>query len=101
MAYEADRIAGFEWDEGNATKSWAKHGVSQEEAEQIFFNEPLLILDDLAHSGEEWRFQALGRTNSGRLLFAAFTLRMDGTLVRVISVRDMNVKERRVYGKET
>ena len=100
MEFDLSRIAGFDWDGGNLTKSSVKHGVQPAEAEQLFFNEPLLISDDVSHSTEEWRFQALGKTNVGRLLFAAFTLRAGGTLVRVISVRDMKGRERQRYGKE-
>ena len=43
-------IEGFEWDEGNSRKSVEKHEVSQAEAEQIFFNDPLLIVEDTRHS---------------------------------------------------
>jgi uncharacterized DUF497 family protein len=94
------RIVGFDWDEGNARKSVAKHGVDQSEAEQVFFNEPLLILDDSAHSSDEPRFHALGRSDAGRLLHATFTLRREETLIRVISIRNMSRKERTRYAEE-
>lgn len=68
-----ERIEGFDWDEGNSRKSADKHGVSQSEAEQMFFNEPLLIVHDARHSGTEARFHALGRTDLGRLLHVTFT----------------------------
>ena len=66
------------------------------EAEQVS-NEPLLLLADEKHSLAEVGYQALGRTDSGRLLHIAFTLRRDGALIRVISARDMNRKERGSY----
>jgi hypothetical protein len=91
------RIAGFDWDAGNARKSFDKHGVSQAEAEQVFFNEPLLLLEDERHSVKELRFHALGKTSDGRHLHIAFTLRQEDTLIRVISARDMSPKERRAY----
>ncbi len=94
------RIIGFQWDAGNARKSQDKHGVSQGEAEQIFANEPLLLLTDDGHSEAEPRFHAFGRTNAGRLLQIAFTLREDGTLIRVISSRAMSRKERQRYEAE-
>ena len=97
---DLERIAGFDWDEGNARKSEAKHGVSQAEAEQIFFNDPLLVVDDARHSREEPRYHALGHTDDGRLLHATFTARAEGRLIRVISVRDMSRKERMRYAKE-
>lgn len=89
-------ILGFEWDAGNQRKN-DKHGVSTAEAEQVFFNAPLLLLDDVAHSQAEARFHALGQTDDGRGLHITFTLRRDGELIRVISARDMHKKERRVY----
>lgn len=86
---------GFEWDEANTAKNWERHGVTPEEAEDVFFNEPLVVRSDVQHSKREKRFYALGRTDVGRYLFVAFTIR--GSLVRVISVRDMNRRERSAY----
>lgn len=95
------RIAGFDWDDGNDRKSVAKHGVTQAEAEQMFLNEPLLIVEDAAHSAVEARYHALGRSDAGRLLHATFTLRRRGTLIRVISARSMSRKERTRYVQES
>jgi len=89
-------IVGFDWDDGNARKN-EKHGVSQSEAEEVFFNHPLLLLEDARHSGQEWRYHALGKTHAGRRLQITFALREDGTLIRVISARDMHRKERSIY----
>lgn len=91
------RIAGFEWDDGNRRKSADKHDVSQAEAESLFLNDPLIIAEDKKHSGSEQRFNALGQTSQGRLLHVTFTLRQKGILIRVISARDMNRKERKLY----
>jgi len=88
-------IEGFEWDAGNVIKSRTKHGVTPAEAEQVFFNEPLLLLPDEKHGGRETRFFALGHTNDGRRLFVAFTVR--GRKIRVISCRAMSRKERAIY----
>lgn len=90
------RIAGFDWDKGNARKN-EKHGVSIAEAEQIFFNAPLLFLEDVAHSQGESRLHALGKTDEGRTLHITFTLRQSETLIRVVSARDMHRKERAIY----
>ena len=86
---------GFHWDEGNLLKNWEKHGVSAPECEQIFFNKPLIAGSDKKHSQQETRFFALGQTDIGRLLFVVFTIR--NNLIRVISARDMNKHERKVY----
>ena len=87
---------GFQWDDGNARKN-EKHGVSTAESEQVFFNAPLLMLEDAKHSVSEPRFHALGKTDDGRLLHITFTLREDGEKIRVISARDMHRKEREIY----
>jgi hypothetical protein len=92
-----EQISGFDWDDGNGRKNADKHDVSQAEAESVFFNDPLIVVEDTKHSGEERRFHALGRTTQERFLHITFTLRGNGTLIRVISARDMNRKERRVY----
>ena len=91
------QIAGFDWDDGNARKSVTKHDVSQSEAEQVFFNQPLLLLADEKHSQQETRYHALGISDDFRLLHITFTLRATGTLIRVISARDMHRKEKSVY----
>ena len=91
-------IVGFDWDDGNARKN-EKHGVSQSEAEEVFFDQPLLLLKDARHGGQELRYHALGKTHEGRMLHITFTLREDGTLIRVISARDMHRKERTIYAQ--
>jgi len=86
---------GFLWDEGNLLRNWEKHKVSPAECEQLFFNQPLIVAEDEKHSSEETRFHTLGQTDARRRLFVVFTIRND--LIRVISARDMNRKERKVY----
>lgn len=89
-------ITGFDWDKGNASKN-DKHGVSMAEVEQVFFNQPLLLLPDPGHSQSESRYYALGKSDDGRTLHVTFTLRGGGKLIRVISARDMHRKERTIY----
>lgn len=62
------RVTGFDWDDGNRRKSADKHAVSQGEAEQVFFNDPLLVVADSAHSQSEMCLHALGKTDDRRLL---------------------------------
>ena len=88
-------LQGFEWDGGNTAKNVPGHGVSQAEAEEIFFHIPLFLFDDPTHSKAESRLVALGSTSAGRLLTAAFTVR--GRRIRIISVRDVSRKEGRAY----
>ncbi len=82
---------GFDWDESNTVKNWERHKVTPEEAEDVFFHEPLVVRGDVGHSSREKRYRAIGRTSRGRLLFVAYTVRRK--LIRVISVRDMNRRE--------
>jgi uncharacterized protein len=94
---DLDQITGFDWDAGNSRKSADKHDVSQAEAESVFFNDPLIVVEDARHSETERQFNALGKTAQNRLLHITFTLRQNGTKVRVISARDMHRKERKAY----
>jgi uncharacterized DUF497 family protein len=93
-----ETVIGFEWDTGNEQKN-VKHGVTPADAEQVFLNEPLVVLDDLKHSDTEPRYHALGQTTAGRLLHITFTIRT--SKIRVISARDMHRKERSIYEQET
>jgi uncharacterized protein len=89
------QCTGFQWDTGNIEKNWARHKVSPVESEQIFFNQPLIISDDSKHSIHEKRYAAFGKTDTGRFLVVIFTI--CSKLLRVISARDMNSRERRFY----
>ena len=86
---------GFEWDDGNRDKNWVLHQVRRGELEEVFFNQPLVVAEDIEHSGDEERYYLLGQTNRRRLLFVVFTLRDDK--IRIISGRDMTKREREVY----
>lgn len=92
-------VDGFQWDEGNSSKIWKRHQVSQTEAEQVFVNRPVVVIDDPGHSEVEARYFAFGRTDAGRLLTVVFTLR--SSFLRVISARPMSRRERRRYGQAT
>jgi uncharacterized DUF497 family protein len=93
-------VIGFEWDDRNARKN-ARHGVSMAETEQVFFKSPLLLLSDSKHSESEPRMHALGKRTAGRRLHITLTLRVGGTMIRVISARDMHRKERMIYEQAT
>jgi len=85
----------FSWDQGNIDKNLFKHHVTTSEAEEVFSSEPLVARYDAKHGVSEPRFQALGKTKSGRKLFVAFTIR--SKQVRVISIRDMTEREVQAY----
>jgi uncharacterized DUF497 family protein len=97
-----NNVQGFDWDEGNSTKSFAKHGVTMLESEEAFFNSPIIVAEDAKYSLHETRYHLLGKTNNERKLHVTFVLReiLDKTYVRVISSRGMSKKEREIYEKE-
>ena len=90
-----EQFTGFDWDTGNQGKNWEKHGVTDSECEQVFFNQPLFVYADTEHSEEEQRYYVLGRTDRRRRLFVVFTPR--GDKIRVISAREMTKSERAFY----
>lgn len=94
MKSEWPESIGFDWDDGNRDKN-LKHGVHGWECEQVLFNEPLVTVDDAKHSAVEKRYVAFGQTDAGRRLILIYTMRSG--LVRVISARDMNKRERQYY----
>ena len=91
LGFDLSKIEGFEWDKGNL-EHIKKHNVEHRECEEIFVNMPLRVKQNKKHSREEKRFEALGQTNDGRLLFIVFTIRINK--FRIISARDQNRKER-------
>ena len=88
-------VAGFQWDDGNRDKNLTKHEVTNEECEEVFDDVKKVVREDAEHSHVEARHYLIGKTKKGRILFISFTARKD--LVRVISARDINKKERKFY----
>ena len=89
----------FEWDKYNTRHVKIKHGIESSECEEVFFNMPLTIRDDISHSRIESRYHALGKTNTGRVLLIAFTIR--NKKIRIITARDASKKERKIYYETT
>ena len=90
---------GFDRDEGNSEKNWILHQVSRNECEQVFFNAPIIVGDDIFHSQSELRWFLLGKTDNKRQLFIVFTIREK--LIRIISARDLSKKEKRIYNEKS
>ncbi len=88
----------FEWDKHN-TQHIKRHDIEPTECEEAFFNLPLIINPDITHSQTEIRYHALGKTNTGRNLLMVFTIHSKN--IRVITARNMNKKERRLYNEKT
>jgi len=92
---DVESIVGFEWDEGNIHKNEDKHGLKWISIEEVFFNQPLLVVEDFKHSVNECRCVALGKNNFDDLVTVVFTIR--NKYIRVISARAMSKKERIIY----
>jgi uncharacterized DUF497 family protein len=95
---ELPEILEFEWDTGNEQKNWIRHNVKAEEAEEPFFTEERLVLEDRPHSTtHETRYILIGKSKKGRMLFIVYTIRKDK--IRIISARDADRKEVSLYEK--
>lgn len=88
-------LTSFDWDKGNIDKNYHKHGITPNEAEEVFLDERALVFDDQIHSLGEKRLKIIGKTLEATILFVVFTMR--GKKIRIISVRSANQKERRMY----
>lgn len=85
-------IAGFDWDDGNVLHI-ARHEFTPDEVEEVFAG---------AHKVRRVRektYIALGETFDGRLAFVVFC-RLPGARIRVITARDMEANERRMFRRK-
>lgn len=87
----------FEWDTGNRGKNFKKHGITDGESEESFFDPEKKISKDKLHSGNEERHILIGQTRQRRILFVVFTKRKNK--IRIISSRPLNKKEKHLYEK--
>ena len=85
----------FEWDRRKAARNLAKHGLSFDEASTVFADGLSLTIPDPDHSEDEERWIIIGQSNRGRLLVVVHT--EDGTMVRIISAREAEKRERVRY----
>lgn len=85
----------FESDRGKARKNRTKHRVTFEEAFTCFFDQYRIDQRDEAHSQNEERWQMLGMSSKGRVLFVVYT--DNDHSVRIISARVATPTEREQY----
>ena len=86
----------LEWDPEKNLANQAKHGISFEEASELFSSaEDYLEVFDAAHSDEEDRFIAIGPIPRG-LVLVVWTER-DEDVLRIISARWATKAEQRRY----
>lgn len=88
----------FVWDKGNSDKNYLKHNVTNKEAEDVFFDRNCKTFNDIVHSINETRYRIIGKTEQNRILLVIYTIR--GNMIRVISARDTNKKEIKLYEKK-
>jgi uncharacterized protein len=84
----------FEWDRGKALANRRKHGISFEEAAEVFADPRAAIFADPDHSIQEHREIIVGKFQN-RLLVVSFTERQDN--IRIISARRASAQERKRY----
>jgi uncharacterized DUF497 family protein len=92
MAYQ------FDWDDEKAADNLLKHGVSFEEAVEVFHDSLAIEMSDPAHSAEESRRLAIGVSGDFRLIVVAYVERPPHT--RIITARLATKSERRTYEEE-
>lgn len=83
----------FEWDEYKAQSNVEKHGVTFEEAAEVFFD-PFYQGGDASVNNEEREF-IIGYSLSQHLLLVVYTER--GERTRLISARPTTRTERKLY----
>jgi uncharacterized protein len=89
----------FIWLPDIVEKLIVKHHVSQDEVENIFFNRPMFRFVEHGYKHGEDVYTALGQTDAGRYLIVFFIRKPDHAAL-IISARDMDRKERRLYEKK-
>ena len=87
----------FDWDARKNAENIRKHGISFEEAQTVFLDENALRFHDPEHSGTEDRFLMLGLSLKSRALVVCHCYRNEDRVIRLISARKANRKERNDY----
>jgi len=82
---------GFEWDEDKSNANLVKHGISFDDASDIFYG-PVIVRRSSRNNEERWI--AIGESHD-RIVSVIFTRRND--LIRIISARRPRRDEKRAY----
>ena len=93
----------FEWDDAKKLGNRRKHGVSFEEASQVFLDPLYFSVYERIEDGEE-RWQTFGYV-VGLVLMVAHSIREEGVgdlveVIRIITAREATARERRRYEDE-
>ena len=87
----------FVWDAGKSRANRRKHGVSFEEAQSAFHDENAKLFFDPDHTESEDRFSLLGMSVQLRVLIVCHCYRQAESVIRIISARKANGREREDY----
>ena len=87
----------FSWDDRKNIANQKKHRISFEEAQSVFFDEHAIEYYDPDHSESEDSFLMLGLSYQVQVLVVSYTLRKEGTEIRIISARKATKKEQKAY----
>jgi uncharacterized DUF497 family protein len=90
-----DAMLRISWDPVKANENLRKHGVSFEEAREVFSDPLRATENDDTHSNDENRYTSYGATATGKVLFVVYTIQEEK--VHLISARLASRSERRSY----
>ena len=89
----------FEWDENKNNINKKKHGLSFEEAKDVFYDNEAILFDDPDHSADEERFLIIGSLRSSKICIVSHCYRGDDNIIRIISARKATKEEQNIYLK--
>lgn len=87
----------FEWDENKNTINKDKHGLSFEEAREVFYDDNAILFDDPDHSIGEERFLIIGMLKSSKVCIVSHCYRDNDNVIRIISARQATKNEKNTY----
>ena len=87
--------SGFRWDKNHRDRLLPRQRISPAEAEQVFYNLPVVLLDNEWPSQGVRRHALFGKTDGGRLLAIVFSIR--GAAAHIIAAREMSRREKAYY----
>ena len=87
----------FEWDPNKADLNKQKHGVSFSEASSVFYDDYGRLIPDPDSGVNEERFILLGKSSEFKTLIVCHCYRQSGEVIRIISARKGDKRERKQY----
>ena len=88
----------FVWDNIKNSINKKKHGLSFEDAKDVFYDENAILFDDPDHSIDEERFLIIGMIKSSKICIISHCYREEN-IIRLISDREATKKEKKIYQK--